>query len=106
MHESKGPQSIILGIVLVDVGLVAAIPNLLGHERFAVAGHDRGSYVAFRMAMDQGRLWFSDWIAGEIIAIDDAGLSELIVGHESLPLCFVFYPPAAPSWCPTSRWPC
>ncbi|WP_372044741.1 MULTISPECIES: alpha/beta fold hydrolase [Tistrella] len=24
----------------------------LGHDRFAVAGHDRGSYVAFRMAMD------------------------------------------------------
>lgn len=24
----------------------------LGHETFAVAGHDRGSYVAFRMAMD------------------------------------------------------
>jgi len=24
----------------------------LGHERFMVAGHDRGGYVAFRMAMD------------------------------------------------------
>lgn len=24
----------------------------LGHERFAVIGHDRGSYTAFRMAMD------------------------------------------------------
>lgn len=24
----------------------------LGHDRFAVAGHDRGSYVAFRLAMD------------------------------------------------------
>jgi haloacetate dehalogenase len=24
----------------------------LGHERFAVVGHDRGSYVAFRLAMD------------------------------------------------------
>nr|WP_204326757.1 alpha/beta hydrolase [Rhizobium lusitanum] len=24
----------------------------LGHEKFAVAGHDRGSYVAFRLAMD------------------------------------------------------
>jgi haloacetate dehalogenase len=30
------------------VALMAA----LGHERFAVAGHDRGSYVAFRAAMD------------------------------------------------------
>lgn len=25
----------------------------LGHERFAVVGHDRGSYVAFRMALDR-----------------------------------------------------
>jgi haloacetate dehalogenase len=24
----------------------------LGHEKFSVAGHDRGSYVAFRLAMD------------------------------------------------------
>lgn len=24
----------------------------LGHDKFAVAGHDRGSYVAFRLAMD------------------------------------------------------
>lgn len=26
--------------------------NHLGHETFVVAGHDRGSYVAFRLAMD------------------------------------------------------
>jgi sugar lactone lactonase YvrE len=43
-----------------------------------------------------GRLWFSDWIAGEIIAIDDAGMSELIVRHESLPLCFDFLPDGRP----------
>lgn len=43
-----------------------------------------------------GRLWFSDWIAGEIIAIDDAGASELIVRHRSLPLCFDFLPDARP----------
>jgi haloacetate dehalogenase len=29
-----------------------ALMRTLGHERFAVAGHDRGSYVAFRLAMD------------------------------------------------------
>jgi sugar lactone lactonase YvrE len=40
----------------------------------------------------QGRLWFSDWIAGEIIAVDDAGAAEVIVRHESLPLCFDFLP--------------
>jgi sugar lactone lactonase YvrE len=39
-----------------------------------------------------GRLWFSDWTAGQIIAIDDDGVSELIVRHESLPLCFDFLP--------------
>jgi haloacetate dehalogenase len=29
-----------------------SLMRTLGHERFAVAGHDRGCYVAFRMAMD------------------------------------------------------
>ena len=29
-----------------------ALMNHLGHERFALAGHDRGSYTAFRCAMD------------------------------------------------------
>jgi haloacetate dehalogenase len=33
-------------------GDVHALMRLLGHERFAVVGHDRGSYVAFRLAMD------------------------------------------------------
>jgi haloacetate dehalogenase len=31
---------------------MVALMRALGHERFAVAGHDRGSYVAFRLAMD------------------------------------------------------
>jgi haloacetate dehalogenase len=29
-----------------------ALMHTLGHDQFAVAGHDRGSYVAFRLAMD------------------------------------------------------
>ena len=33
-------------------GDVIALMVTLGHERFAVAGHDRGAYVAFRTAMD------------------------------------------------------
>ncbi|WP_188974164.1 alpha/beta fold hydrolase [Deinococcus aerolatus] len=33
-------------------GDMAALMTHLGHARFAVAGHDRGSYVAFRLAMD------------------------------------------------------
>ena len=31
---------------------VAAVMGALGHEAFAVVGHDRGSLVAFRTAMD------------------------------------------------------
>jgi haloacetate dehalogenase len=33
-------------------GDVVALMASLGHERFAVVGHDRGSYVAFRLGMD------------------------------------------------------
>ncbi|WP_425544127.1 alpha/beta fold hydrolase [Actinocorallia libanotica] len=33
-------------------GDLAALMKELGHERFAVAGHDRGSEVAFRLALD------------------------------------------------------
>jgi sugar lactone lactonase YvrE len=43
-----------------------------------------------------GRLWFSDWIAGEIVAIDDDGAWETIVRHQSLPLCFDFLPDGVP----------
>ncbi|GAA1680560.1 alpha/beta hydrolase [Glycomyces endophyticus] len=31
---------------------VAGLMSVLGHERFAVVGHDRGAYAAFRTAMD------------------------------------------------------
>jgi sugar lactone lactonase YvrE len=43
-----------------------------------------------------GRLWFSDWTAGQIIAVDDTGTSEVIAHHESLPLCFDFLPDGRP----------
>lgn len=33
-------------------GDVVALMRTLGHERFAVAGHDRGCYVAYRTALD------------------------------------------------------
>ena len=39
-----------------------------------------------------GRIWFADWLAGEIVAADDAGMSEVVVRHQSLPLCFDFLP--------------
>jgi sugar lactone lactonase YvrE len=40
----------------------------------------------------ENRLWFSDWTAGQIIAVDDDGRAEVMLEHESLPLCFDFLP--------------
>ena len=33
-------------------GDIVGLMDLLGHRRFAVAGHDRGSHVAYRTALD------------------------------------------------------
>jgi sugar lactone lactonase YvrE len=38
------------------------------------------------------RLYFSDWSAGEVIAVDLAGRSEVIAHVESLPLCMAWLP--------------
>jgi haloacetate dehalogenase len=47
-------------------GDVAAVAQALGHRRFALAGHDRGSYVALRLALDRpdavGRLALLDGV--------------------------------------------
>ena len=32
-----------------------ALMSALGHERFAIVGHDRGAYVALRLALDQAK---------------------------------------------------
>lgn len=40
------------GIASRHCWLARTLWYALGHDRFAVAGHDRGSYVAFRLAMD------------------------------------------------------
>jgi sugar lactone lactonase YvrE len=40
----------------------------------------------------EGRLWFSDWTGGRIVAVDDAGATEVLLEHRSLPLCFDFLP--------------
>lgn len=39
-----------------------------------------------------GRLWFADWGAGEIIAVDLDGKSEVIVEVAAVPLCFDWLP--------------
>lgn len=39
-----------------------------------------------------GRFWVSDWVAHEIIAVDLAGKSEVVVREPSIPLCFDFLP--------------
>ncbi len=39
-----------------------------------------------------GRLWFSDWTAGEIRVLEQPGRTAVVVRHQSLPLCFDFLP--------------
>src|SRR4051794_33979220 len=38
------------------------------------------------------RLYFSDWSAGEVVAVDLAGNSEVVARVDSLPLCTAFLP--------------
>ena len=40
----------------------------------------------------EGRLYFSDWSAGEVIAVDLAGRSEVVARVASLPLCTAWLP--------------
>lgn len=44
----------------------------LGHDRFAVVGHDRGSYVAFRLAMDHPD------IATGLVVLDSVPIGEAL----------------------------
>ena len=39
-----------------------------------------------------GRLWFSDWIAQEVIAVDLEGKSEVITRVQALPFCIDWLP--------------
>jgi haloacetate dehalogenase len=61
-------------------GDCAALMQALGHQRFCVAGHDRGLYVAQRLAMDHpscvSRLCLMDGIPiGEALARCDANFA-------------------------------
>jgi sugar lactone lactonase YvrE len=39
-----------------------------------------------------GRLYFSDWTAGEVLAVDEGGATEVVARLASLPLCSAFLP--------------
>ena len=39
-----------------------------------------------------GRLWFSDWLAGEVLAVDSTGKSEVVTSVPSFPFCFDWLP--------------
>ena len=47
------------------------------------------------------RLYFSDWSAGEVLAVDLAGRSEVIARVRSLPLCTAWLPDGRLLTCPT-----
>jgi haloacetate dehalogenase len=53
-------------------GAVRALMADLGHERFAVVGHDRGSYVAFRLAMDHPD------VVARLVLIDCVPIAEAL----------------------------
>ncbi len=40
----------------------------------------------------EGRLWFADWMAQEVIAVDLAGKSEVVFGMASFPMSFDWLP--------------
>jgi sugar lactone lactonase YvrE len=39
-----------------------------------------------------GRLWFADWAAQELIAVDSEGASEVVLGVDSFPFCIDWLP--------------
>jgi haloacetate dehalogenase len=49
-----------------------ALMRALGYDRFAVAGHDRGSYVAFRLAMDHPAA------VSQLIVLDGVPIGEAL----------------------------
>jgi haloacetate dehalogenase len=51
---------------------MVVLMRTLGHERFTVAGHDRGSYVAFRLAMDHPDA------ASKLVVMDSVPIAEAL----------------------------
>ena len=81
-------------------------PPLLRHDdetglRAAItreAKDDQGTDAADRAGFggvarwNGNRLYFSDWSAGEVVAVDLDGQSEVIASVDSLPLCTAWLP--------------
>jgi haloacetate dehalogenase len=53
-------------------GDVVSLMRRLGHERFAVVGHDRGSYVALRLALDHPE------VATHLAVLDSVPIGEAL----------------------------
>ena len=51
---------------------VIALMRRLGHERFAIAGHDRGTYVAYRAALDHPR------VVDRLVVMDGVPIGEAL----------------------------
>jgi haloacetate dehalogenase len=53
-------------------GDLAQLMKVLGHETFATAGHDRGSYVALRLALDHPEM------VSRLVVMDGVPISEAL----------------------------
>lgn len=51
---------------------IVALLKILGHDRFAAVGHDRGSYVALRLALDHPE------VATHLVAMDGVPIAEAL----------------------------
>src|SRR5215469_5617002 len=77
-------------MVTLDHGLRPGRRNLVGMNEVRVLLTGRGLVESPRWHAD--RLYFSDWHAGEVIAADLAGHSEVVARVQSLPLCTAWLP--------------
>ncbi|MFY9914741.1 MAG: SMP-30/gluconolactonase/LRE family protein [Nocardioidaceae bacterium] len=59
-----------------------------GTPRLVMAGIAMGESPRWH----DSRLWFSDWGTGQVIAVDDDGVDEVIASVPSFPLCIDFLP--------------
>src|SRR4051812_25152424 len=53
-------------------GDIVSLMQLLGHDRYAVVGHDRGSYVALRLALDHPQ------VATHLAVLDSVPIGEAL----------------------------